>query len=198
MKELIEKLKNYIAYLLKIGRYDDNTAQWMINFESEIAVLEAKLKEEQCHNIYKKVKDAWTVGSKEQPESLNNIFLIHRDGNKTRLYKNGKKISPEEFTQFYECEMTDEQKEILKIAQENYFESLEQSGQTAKETFCKDSYIKKGDDLFKFASQRQSELTDKEIEKQAFKEYKHSKSDYGGSISRVAFKKGAKWARDRK
>ena len=61
----------------------------------------------------------------ESDESKPSVFLIHRDGNTTRIYKNGVKISPAEFTEFYGCKLTDEQKELLRIAKNQYFEALE-------------------------------------------------------------------------
>ena len=46
------------------------------------------------------VKSYGVKPSKEQP---NNVFLIHREGNATRLYKNGVKISPEKFNFILIC-----------------------------------------------------------------------------------------------
>lgn len=66
----------------------------------------------------------------EQPEENRDVYLILRDGNTTRLYKNGIKVSPEKFLPFYGFEMTDEQKSLLKIIQSQYLDSIQSpSGQ---------------------------------------------------------------------
>ena len=61
----------------------------------------------------------------EVPIDQPSVFLIHKDGNNTRLYKNGVKVSPEKFTEYYGCKMTEEQKQILKIAKEQYLIGLQ-------------------------------------------------------------------------
>lgn len=66
----------------------------------------------------------WALSLKVQ-KAENNVFLIIKEENATRLYKNGKKVSPEKFTQWYGCEMTDEQKKLLEIAKTQYLEGLE-------------------------------------------------------------------------
>jgi len=63
-----------------------------------------------------------------EQEPKQHVFLIHQDGNTARLYKDGVKVSPEEFTTFYGCEMTPEQKELLRITKKNYFESIQPEG----------------------------------------------------------------------
>ena len=69
--------------------------------------------------------DSFVKSHEQEKPQTDNVFLIHQDGNIIRLYKNGVKISPSEFTEFYGCEITDEQKKLLEIAKQNYFDATQ-------------------------------------------------------------------------
>jgi hypothetical protein len=79
-----------------------------------------------------------------EQEKESHVFLIHKEGNTTRLYKDGIKISPKEFTPIYGCKMTDEQKELLQIATANYLESIEPKPDTSQvEGMTAEEWIRK-------------------------------------------------------
>lgn len=74
--------------------------------------------------------------AKEKENIESHVYLIHKDGDTTKLYRDGVKVSPVEFAEFYGCEMTPEQKELLRITKESYFNLLKDEPKvTAEEWF---------------------------------------------------------------
>jgi hypothetical protein len=175
--KIIEKQKELIAiYKLSVD-YDSPYKQ---DIESEIASLESELAKEQ------------------EPET--SVFLIERDGNTSKLYKNGKRVSPEEFTVTYGCEMTDEQKKILEVVKKQYIDSLSQEpeGVTADQILkgCEHdgSYIPVSEVkrlMQSYHEAKLKEITDSDIE--AWVELVSEKKQYA---FRLGLKKGAEAYRD--
>jgi hypothetical protein len=120
-QELIEKQREYIVYMQRAINAESILASITMGaqdkYKSEISALKAEI-------------------AKEKDEPTPHVYLIHQDGNTTRLYKDGVIVHPKEFSEFYGCEMTPDQKELLRITKENYFESLkDEPKMTAQEVY---------------------------------------------------------------
>ena len=111
----------------------------------EIAKLESEPSEQDCINVTDALELASQKSGKKsrsipneseltpEIEQETSVFLIERDGNTSKLYKNGKRVSPEEFTKAYGCELTAEQKKLLELIKKQYFDALEPKPQITAE-----------------------------------------------------------------
>ena len=85
-------------------------------------------------------------------EKQNDFYLIIRDGNISRVFKNGQKMEPSEFVPIYGCELTDEQKKIFYEIQKQYFDILEAPEEKISdpdiEKWCKIHAVNCSSDLY--------------------------------------------------
>ena len=111
----------------------------------EFSALESEPSEQDCINVTNALELSSQKSGKKsrlipneseltpEIEQETSVFLIERDGNTSKLYKNGKRVSPEEFTKAYGCELTAEQKKLLELIRKQYFDALEPKPQITAE-----------------------------------------------------------------
>jgi hypothetical protein len=100
----------------------------LIKIQSKIIKVLISTDYSKIQSLYDKqriIQSELTALPSEITETKSDFFLMVHDGNSTRLFKNGEKISPTEFIPLYGCKLTEEQKKSFEEIQKQYFNALE-------------------------------------------------------------------------